>query len=223
MDDLVPADDASPAHWVVDGLRGFAESVLSVVPAGFEAYGRVFHPAARAEEDVRWSEAAAAHGTRAHPGMQWERITRDSGSDAWDAEPAMGSLPIETALVLADVLRRHTATPDRCWFAVWEGFGALREIVGQAPSFQIPGRRLHLLGGPIEAVERSCCGRYYQSANLWWPDDRAWCVATEIDFRSTYLGGSARCMAEVVADPRLEATAVSPAQGVTLASDTVNP
>jgi hypothetical protein len=40
--------------------------------------------------------------------------------------PAEGTLPLDTAIALADVLARHTATPDRCWFAVWEGFGALR-------------------------------------------------------------------------------------------------
>ena len=39
------APDAAPAAWVVDGLRGFGESVLSLVPEGFDAYARIFHPA----------------------------------------------------------------------------------------------------------------------------------------------------------------------------------
>ena len=43
--DYESALDASAASWVVAGLRGFAESVLSLVPAGFPAYGRIFHPA----------------------------------------------------------------------------------------------------------------------------------------------------------------------------------
>ncbi len=34
---LEPSTDATPADWVVGGLRGFAESVLSLVPAGFAA------------------------------------------------------------------------------------------------------------------------------------------------------------------------------------------
>jgi len=46
--DYETAPDAAAASWVVDGLRGFAESVFSVVPEGFEAYGRIFHPTARA-------------------------------------------------------------------------------------------------------------------------------------------------------------------------------
>lgn len=33
--------------------------------------------------------------------------------------------------------------------------------------------------------------------SLWWPDDRTWCVATEIDFRWTYVGGSQVCINEI--------------------------
>jgi hypothetical protein len=49
---------------MVAGLRGFAESVLSVVPAGFEAYARIFHPAYRGEPPVPvlWREIASASG-----------------------------------------------------------------------------------------------------------------------------------------------------------------
>jgi hypothetical protein len=38
------AVDARAADWVVAGLRGFGESVLSLVPPGFSEYLRVFHP-----------------------------------------------------------------------------------------------------------------------------------------------------------------------------------
>jgi hypothetical protein len=44
-----------------------------------------------------------------------------------------------------------------------------------------------------------------QSPNLWWPDDRAWCVASEIDFRSTYVGGSRALIDRVFDDERFEA------------------
>src|SRR5690349_23203664 len=42
-------------------------------------------------------------------------------------------------------------------------------------------------------------------ANLWWPDDRAWCVVTDIDLTSTYVGGSAGCIGELLAHTGLEA------------------
>lgn len=44
--------------------------------------------------------------------------------------------------------------------------------------------------GPLDAA----CGfepsGWYASPNLWWPDDRAWIVLTEVDGYSTYVGGS---------------------------------
>jgi hypothetical protein len=44
-----------------------------------------------------------------------------------------------------------------------------------------------------------------QSPNLWWPADHSWCVATEIDFAWTYVGGTEALIADVVADADLEA------------------
>jgi hypothetical protein len=45
----------------------------------------------------------------------------------------------------------------------------------------------------------------FQSPNLWWPADRAWCVASDIDLPSTYLGGTRALVEEVPGDDRLEA------------------
>lgn len=61
------------------------------------------------------------------------------------------------------------------------------------------------------------------SAHLWWPDDHTWCVATDIDLMTTYLGASAECVGAVLADDALEALPATPDQNVTWDSDTVNP
>jgi hypothetical protein len=66
-------------------------------------------------------------------------------------------------------------------------------------------------------------GPSWQSPNLWWPDDRAWCVATEIDLMSTYVGGSHRCVRAVLDRPELEAAAVESSDGIAADSDAVNP
>jgi hypothetical protein len=42
-----------------------------------------------------------------------------------------------------------------------------------------------------------------------WPDDRAWCVAAEIDLAWTYVGGSVTLINDVLASPRLEAQPAS--------------
>jgi hypothetical protein len=64
---------------------------------------------------------------------------------------------------------------------------------------------------------------FWRSPNLWWPDDRAWCVATEIDFSYTYVGGTRRCVDAIVQAPGLEAYAVDAAGAVTWDGDRVNP
>ena len=43
------------------------------------------------------------------------------------------------------------------------------------------------------------------SPNLWWPEDRGWCVATEIDSYDTFVGGSNACIERILNCPDLEA------------------
>jgi hypothetical protein len=226
------ADNASAAAWVTAGVRGFAESVLSVVPAGFAAYGRIFHPAEGPGQEgaVSWHDVARVHGRTAHRGMQWPAVI---GSDPDEhsagrsvtrfSEPEEGSLPRELLPLLIPVLTRHTTTPEQCWFAVWNGFGASILRPGDAPTFDIPNRQFFLLTGPIRAAQTSLDEPpFWQSPNLWWPEDHAWCVATEIDFMSTYVGASQQCIDELIAQNGLEAFAVLPSDGITWADDTIN-
>jgi hypothetical protein len=219
---LVPASDTTPAHWVADGLRGFAESVESIVPAGLASYVRVFHPAHRRGIDlnrpVRWSDVAAANHKEAHAGMQFDVLTESDDlykiapqAGVFDAAPKVGSLPRGLIELLVPVLARHTTTPKRCWFAVWEGWGDIRADVASAPKFHVPQRSYHLLAGPIEAATESVNEHGEQSASLWWPDDQAWCVATEIDFNTTYIGCDCICSDEIGRLPEVEAFVVDPA------------
>jgi hypothetical protein len=227
------APDASAASWVPGDLRGFAESVLSLVPEGFGAYGRIFHPAENGQLDtpVRWQAVAEANGKVAHPAMQWASITGSfrfehgaSQPGIWDREPEEGSLPKQLLPALVPVLERYTRTPDRCWFAVWDGYGSMALGDHDAPAIEIPHRRLLLLTGPITAVYTSLCtAPWWQSPSLWWPDDRAWCVETEVDLMSTYVGGSRDCIADLAASADLEAMAVQPTDGIAYDADRINP
>jgi hypothetical protein len=235
---LRPAVDIQPAEWVVAGLRGFGESVLSLLPVGSPAYVRVFHPAYRqATRDgrpvvrpVRWKEIAAANARDAHPGMQLGALTDSYDSShpsqpgVFDEAPNVGSLPDELMATLATLLARHTTTPDRCWIAVWSGFGGLAGEVRQAPEFSAPQREYHLLTGPVEALAEGLAEPFGdQSPNLWWPDDRAWCLATEIDLNTTYIGCDEACRDQIIALPEVEALPIDPATGIDFASDLQNP
>jgi hypothetical protein len=205
-------------------MRGFAESVLSLVPAGFPSYVRIFHPLSNpahpGPDGTTWAELAAANGKRAHAGMQLNAIGVDMGDlISW----ASGTLAPELASTLVTVLARHTRTPDRCYFAVWEGFGGLPKEVAAAPTFIVPRRRYHLLAGPVDAARKSVLGSTLpQSPNIWWPEDSAWCVATEIDLQSTYVGCTPECVSDLMSLHGVEAWAILPETGVTFDSDALN-
>jgi hypothetical protein len=53
-------------------------------------------------------------------------------------------------------------------------------------------------------------GKWGQTPNLWWPEDRTWCVASEIDLSWTYVGGSSDLVESLVVDDQIEALAVGP-------------
>ena len=118
----------------------------------------------------------------------------------------------------------HRRRPPTAGSAVWDGFGYDRRPTG--PPLRLPARRV-----PCWCAARSSCAAANlaaepaeQSANLWWPADRAWCVATDIDLMTTYVGGSAACIAELLATAGLEAARrCRRDQRVTWDADTVNP
>lgn len=263
---LEPAADAAPAAWLQDEIRDFDHTVGSIVPAGFEAYARVFHPAwlsepGGGETPVRWSTVAAARGTTLHPIAEWGGVAgrwREPGEPGlWDREPEHGSLDAAALAALSAVLGPHTTTPESCWFAIGEGYGdtigrliafspgtppeerdritaeieleAMRADMrrAEAPTFTLPNRPMLLLRGPLDAMGEdeplAGIGLGRQSPSIWWPDDRSWCVGSEIDLMTTYVAGSAACIEAICSTPGLEALPASVDQRVTWDSDTVNP
>lgn len=232
-------DDMGPARWLTESVASFAENVGSLVPASFAAYARVFHPAVdhhgAEPRQVRWAQIAWANRKAVHPQMQFARLIgytsrydagyRPEQPGLFDEPPAVGTLPPRTATSLARTLARHTTTAHRCWFAVWHGHGALDPAFHGRPTFSLPGRDYHLARGPLAAAFQSVGIPHtsHLSANLWWPDDQSWCVATDIDLDSTYLGASQACIQELAANSELEVMPLSATAGVTADSDTLNP
>jgi hypothetical protein len=152
-------------------------------------------------------------------------------------------------VALRDTLALHTIAPNECWCCVWDGYGQLhggsavatlsstndgRQMAfGQAPPIaprtvlegprvSAPGRDYFLLWGHMAQLADLFESLGSQSPNIWWPNDRAWCVATEIDFAWTYVGGSAAAIRAVLADPRLEALPAKLTDRFTHDSDVLN-
>ncbi|MDK3255656.1 hypothetical protein [Blastococcus capsensis] len=229
--------DVSAGAWIAEAVaRSHWSTVGSLVPPIFPAYARVLHPAYRYDGDddaeIHWGDVAHLNGTVHHPRMQWpaitggwEYLTEDSQPPTWDGVPAEGHLPCTLAARMAAVLGRHTTTPEHCLFGRWAGSGSDAGELRTAPRLSLPrGRDVVLVRGRVtDAVRNLAPEPSEQSANLWWPADRAWCVATDIDLMSTHVAGSAACIAELLATPGLEVVPASPDDRVGHGDDPVNP
>ncbi|MGH2730700.1 MAG: hypothetical protein ACRDJI_08845 [Actinomycetota bacterium] len=224
--------DLAAARWVEASLapRPWA-SVGNLVPDNFEAYARILHPAHRGkhatEGPVSWATVAEETGRVLHPLAQFARIA--NLGDDWNAQPSWGrrpfegSLPEEVVGPLAEAARSYTNTRERCWFCVWEGFGQLNYMEGyeDAPRVTIPGRKYLLFRGALDVV-RSFPHELDGGPQIWWPDDRAWCVATEIDLDSTYVGGGRDFVDRLIGDPGLEVMPAALNDRVDFGADTIN-
>ena len=208
--------DVTPAAWAIERLEPMLQTqkVASVVPDGFDAYARIFHPVQRSRdgdgETVLWSDIARERGTVIHTETSWRGFSGGvQGSEM--GEPRLGSLSEDHFSELAELLRSFTSTP-RCFFCLWEGWGHLEIGTGVA-RVELGNRyRTYIMyrGSIEEPPSFRMHDVWWQSPNMWWPEDRAWFVATEIDNFSTFVGGSRACIDAILEDPRLEAMATGP-------------
>jgi len=149
--------DVSAGDWLRERIDDpWSGTMHDVVPRGFPAYARIFHPGHTTDADdvtrtVTWAQTAAAFGTEFHAGAQWGRLVRTpSDANAWQQvaapdgrvfdAPAEGALESDLVAVVAGILASHTSTPDAGYVALWEGDGALLGHLGDGPSrvfFQI--------------------------------------------------------------------------------------
>jgi hypothetical protein len=174
---------------------------------------------------------------------------RELEARPWSDEPQTGTLSDRQVRALSRLVEKHTRTPDACWFCLWEGFGYFAPggmIEARAyftegsiprlpklpfsfrkkrPSRPVSGKKVTtnnarsylLFTGSV----RDAVG-WEDGPNIWWPDDRAWCVASEIDHPHSYVGGAEAFIEEVLADPELEALPAQLEDPVTYDSDVIN-
>jgi hypothetical protein len=193
----------------------------SVVPTGFSRVVRVLHPAGGGQA---WAAVARTNNKTVHALMQWGSICPrfDGSSRSSDVDPDEGSAP---AAILAAILE-HCPADGEVIHGVWDGFGSWDDTAdrgGLMPGWG--GRSYRLFVGAKSAIT-SWPGMdpcWPQSANLIWPTDHSWCLATEIDFDSTLVACSDHVAESLVSDERLEAFEVSYDDDLSWFGDTKNP
>jgi hypothetical protein len=199
-----------PAAWLRESLTTFAASVASFVPDRFAAYARIHHPFTYGGGPPvvpgAWLELASRYGVALRDPAAAEAFAYNGVPGA---QARTGTLPPPLIDALLDHLGPATRTPELCYFAVWEGFGGSIVPADLSPKLALPNRRYHVFAGPLAAARTSYSAIPvdHQSANLWWPADQAWCVATEVDHAWSYVAGPRRCVETLVADIRLDAIA----------------
>jgi hypothetical protein len=167
-------------------------------------------------------------------------------------EPRTGNLSDRQLDALIPLLAHATTSSETGWFCLWDGFGFLHpgsisvafsanpwsepagepwragRDVSALPRLQLPNRDYLMFRAPVAAAR--LVGRelgpyalpWREGPNLWWPDDRAWVVASEIDLHSTYIACAAPLSAALLASDDLECFAVSPDDRFAFDSDRVN-
>ena len=166
----------------------------------------------------------------------------------WDGQPPPdGNLPAELLRSLCATLAEHTSTAVSCWFCLGTATAGCtaaprwRSWVAAAlsPSHWRCLPRCWTDPASVSRAGTTCCSPVRwpqrptsagpaprqllpQSPNLFWPQDHAWCVAAEIDLFCTLVAGPEALAQALVADPRLEAWRVHPADPIAFDSDQIN-
>lgn len=222
---VVPSHEVGPASRLLARLRAFETYCAgSVVPPGFEAYCRILHPA---EDDggrpVRWATIARWAGRVYHPAMQFEAIARPRPNFGASPAPWNGQLPrrlpMDQVVALATTLKPFTRQAEHIWYLVWEGYGGAARSRAFA---ERPHRRYLVYRGDL-TDNRDFYAWNRSPADYWFPQDEAWCVASDVDLCWTYVGGTRRCVEAILRCPDLEAVPVDLDQGLTVDSDELNP
>ncbi len=206
---LTVQTDLTPAEWIELLLVPGSFEVRMTAPQGFDAYARIFFPFDA--DSLSWTEAARRNGRTAHALMERETLAAGGVVAPHTLADRLSQQQFEALLA---ILSRHTSSADS-WFLVWSGFGELKP---RAPQLSLPmGRDLYLLRGPLAGY-----AEFPDTPSYWWPEDRAWCVSSDVDFEWCYLAGTAACVTEVLAVPVIDGYATSPANPARSGMDVVN-
>lgn len=185
---LTPCTEATAADWITSAANAW-ERLATFGPEGFEAYARLrFIPdPTRAVQSENEAETVPDHPSE--------------------------SQQLETAVA---VLGRHTTTPDRLFFAFWDGFG----FAMPAATFDVPNRSFFLYAGATSelgtwdvAPEHQAPGqRWLPAPALIWPADHAWCLANDVDPHWAGIGAGRGALEDLMAEAGLDVVTANPAE-----------
>jgi hypothetical protein len=221
--------DLAPVLWIVDAL-GPDSLVTGSVPAGYEAYARLFHASdTLSRGSLPLAERRALvellREETATPERCWfcfadrHHALDDQGVAERVALPRGGYPLLVTGGPLELALVPPPEKPLRLALPAGDDPRKLLEAMAEQLGAHAGGSEAFIFGfdpgtTPITRADVEEKARKLMaesrflgdvSPTFWWPEDRRWFVATRGHMSTTYLGGSRYLIDRVLADGRLEA------------------
>ena len=119
-------------------------------------------------------------------------------------------------------LRRFTATPEDCYFCIWEGYsnsyiplsvleGPTVNIRGRTP---YPDRRYFLIHGSLSDLGSwdETLGTSAQPPAFAWPADHSWCLARDVDPHWAGIGAEQAAIETLLNAPELDVVPAQPTE-----------
>ncbi len=150
---------------------------------------------------------------------RWTSTPETCWVGLWEGQQNL-TAPLPRSSALDDARHHHphpTDAPDAA-----ERWAETAELARRAPRFALGGHRFLLARTPVASIATLGRPPLHLTANLAWPDDRAWYVVTDVDFDATLVATSNECANALLADNRLEALPVHPLDRIDIHGDVLN-
>jgi hypothetical protein len=191
-------DEVQAADWLVEELSDDLGSTGWLVPKRFAAVARLTH----SDPAALGTLPAAADATiligvlgrfTSTPDRCWFGVSTEFGWNGLD--------PVGGPVFASDA---HTPGPDAAGSGPEPEAQTVYRRGYDKALVRAPHRSFMLYPGPLDAawllVQQA---GWDHLPNLWWPDDRTWCVRTDIDDHATLVGGPAELIDALEDEPGL--------------------
>jgi len=167
------------------------------------------HPAQRDNagtvEDVSWQEIARLNARELRPLSRFADISPPGSlTDLELAGPLQSDLADRLLEQLIRTLGMRTRTPSQCTF-LWNDGVSPRLPAGT-------GIGVRLREGSYTMLTGQACAdadKFGVSPTMWWPDDQAWMVISQVDMDSSFVGCDHATILELLGNPDIEAWEVT--------------
>jgi hypothetical protein len=208
---LSTAASTEPAEWIGESIGGEPWTVGALVPNRYESLVRLHAPDPTPDG---WGGAVPRPlrprrlprcGLHDDSDRAWFAIWEGHGFDKTTTHVAWRDQPANDA-----ERQWRAAERERLRIADRERHATIGSALAAIPRFALPGRAYYLTHGPLSAMADL---RYpdvdgWRNPDLFWPHDRTWFAATDVDFWSLYVGGSETFTNELAARASTPCTSV---------------